>query len=314
MSAVVLELQRKVTNFTSIPTDNKDIMVKTPVKQNKMTLNSERPDVFQYNDFRQFLRDMFAYHKSVSSAFSQRYVAKKVMAGSAGWFLNVTSGRIALTDAYTFRLAKLFVINGREFDYFNILVKFGQSSSIEEKEYYLAKIYEFKGEGYFLIGKNLIDYYQYWYISAIRELLMVIDDDGNPERIGSLMRPEISSNDASNALKILKSLGLINMTAKGKLKPTNEIVRKDPAFSSVYWVANMESKLKLALHAVTMFKKEERDFSEVVVPLSVESMEEVKMEIELLRKKILSISKNDRQRNMVVQCSFLLFPLSKQLP
>lgn len=211
-----------------------------------MTKHSDRPDVFNYNDFRKYLKEMYAFHKSRSSVFTHRYIAQKVMAGSAGWFPNVISGRIALTEAYAFRLGKLFSIKGREFEYFNILVKFSQTGFVEEKEYYLAKLYEFRGEGYFLLGKNLFEYYRFWFICAIRELLMIIEDPGDPDRIASLLQPKINRKEAETALSTLKALGLVYKTIHGKLKPSEEIVKKDSTFSSVFWTTTMEAKLQLA--------------------------------------------------------------------
>ena len=271
----------------------------------------ERPDIFHYIDFRKYLKDIFSYYKKVYPYFSYRYISKKVMAGSAGWFPNITAGRNTLTGTYLYRTGKLFDLDGRALEYFDLITRYGQTSSIEEKGYYLSRIHEMKGVDFRLLGKEQFDYYRCWYISAIRELLLIIDDEGDEERIASLLRPQISRMEAIGAINTLVKLDLVRRNVHGKLKPTDEIVRKDPEFSSMYWATNMHAKISLALGALETVHKEERDFSEVVVPLSAEGMAEVSGELALLRKKILAISRNDKGRNRIYQCSLQLFPITQ---
>lgn len=273
----------------------------------------ERPDIFQYLDFRIYLKDIFNYCKKINPCFSYRYISKKVMAGSPGWFPNITSGRNTLTGTFLFRTGKLFGLNGRELDYFELITRYGQTTSIEEKGYYLSKIHEIKGVDFRLLGKEKFDYYRHWYISTIRELLLIIDTEGDEERIASLLRPQITRQEAVAAIETLKKLDLVHRNVHGKLKPTEEIVRKDSDFSSIYWATNMHAKITLALQALETLTKEERDFSEVVVPLSDEGMAEVRSELALLRKKILAISQKNTGRNRIYQCSLQLFPISQRV-
>lgn len=272
-----------------------------------------RPDIFSYIDFRKFLKDIFAYHKELFPYFSYRYIAKKVMAGSPGWFANITSARNTLTDTYLLRTGNLFGLKGREIDYFELITKYGQTTSIEEKGYYLSRIHEFKGVAFKLLGREQFDYYRHWYITAIRELLLIVDDEGNGEQLAALLQPEISRQEAFDAIETLKKLDLVRKNVHGKLKPTDEVVRKDADFSSVYWSANMYAKLTLALKALETIPKNERDFSEVVVPLSAEGLSEVSTELALVRKKILAISEKDSGRNRIYQCSLQLFPLTRTI-
>ena len=169
-----------------------------------------------------------------------------------------------------------------------------------------------KGVDFRLLGKEKFDYYRHWYISAIRELLLIIDDEGDEERIVSLLQPQITREEAKMAIETLIKLDLVGKTVHGRLKPTKEIVRKDPEFSSIYWATNMHAKITLALGALESLGKEERDFSEVVVPLSDDGMAEVSNELALLRKKTLAISQRDSRRNRIYQCSLQLFPITER--
>jgi uncharacterized protein (TIGR02147 family) len=272
-----------------------------------------RPDIFAYIDFRAYLTDVFAYTKTVLPVLSHRYISQKVGSGSPGWFPNIMAGRINLTGTYLVRLAKLFELKGRQLDYFELLVKYGQASSIDEKSHYLEKIHEFKGVDARLLSKEQYEYYRHWYFGAIRELLLIGEHADNPKKIASQLLPPITEAEARAAIEVLLKLGLIRKTAGGKFKATDEVIRKDPNFKSVFWATNMQSKLNLALQALETFPKEQRDFSEVVIPLSAESMETAREEIAMLRKKLLALSDADASRDQVFQCSIQLFPLTQKV-
>ena len=273
----------------------------------------DRPVIYLYIDFRNYLADIYKYNKSVLPIFSHRYISQKVGSGSPGWFPNIIAGRINLTGTYTVRVAKLFGLKGRQIDYFELLVNFGQAASIDEKTYYLEKIHEFKGVDARLISKDQYEYYRYWYFSAIREMMLIADCPENPKKMAGQLQPPISETEVREAIDALLKLGLIQKRVGGRFKATDEVISKDPNFKSVFWATNMQSKLNLALQAIEIFPKEERDFSEVILPLSAESMEIAREEIALLRKKLLALSKADTKRDRVFQCSIQLFPLTKKM-
>ena len=49
-------------------------------------MKEQKPDIFQYVDYRLFLSDLYRYFKSKEPKFSHRFIALKIGAGSAGWF------------------------------------------------------------------------------------------------------------------------------------------------------------------------------------------------------------------------------------
>lgn len=276
-------------------------------------MKTKKPDIFDYTSFRDYLADIFGYLKSQNSKYSHRFIANQVGASSAGWFSNVLSGRINLTNIYVIRLTKLLHLNNHERDYLELLINYEQAGSTEEKKMYVDKILTSKGVKPTVINRDQFDFYNNWYISAIRELLFIYDFKDDYKELAKLLNPQIKIQEAKKAIQILLTLNMITCTSKGLYKPIDPVIRKNPNFKTVHWANLMRIKGKLGIEAIERFQKEERDISEVYVPLSQKSFDQVKEDIKILRKKILSLSEKDKNRNTVYQCNIQLFPLTKRV-
>ena len=73
----------------------------------------------------------------------------------------------------------------------------------------------------------------------------------------------------------------------------------------------MRANLKMSLSALERFEKDQRDISAVTMCLSEEGLRKASEEISQLRKKLLSLSESDTNRNKVFQCNIQLYPLTK---
>jgi uncharacterized protein (TIGR02147 family) len=250
---------------------------------------------------------------SDNTSFTYRYISKHTGASSAGWFPNIIKGRINLTSSYLMKLASLLKMNSSEAEYFEILVNYNQASQIDEKNFYFSKLAAMRGIKPALIQGEHLAFFSKWYISVIRELLFIHDFKDNYDELGNLIIPKISGDDAAEAINILKSIFFVRETVNGQLKPSQPIIKKDPTIKTDLWASHMKSKIKLGLQAIDQFSKEERDVSEVYMPLSKAGFEFAKNEIAKLRKKLLVIAENDTDQDRVYQCTLQLFPLTERV-
>jgi uncharacterized protein (TIGR02147 family) len=275
-------------------------------------MNQTRPSIYEYSDFRVFLKDLYSHYKESDRHFSQRFIADKVKATSSGWFSDIVSGRISLTGAYIPKITKVMKMNNQEADFFKLLVDCNQASTLEEKNIYLETLLAVKKSGSVVLSKEQFDYYSKWYYPAIRELLFFYDFTDDYQKLAKLLKPSIRPADAKNAITILANLGLIAPDPNGFLKPVDIIVKKDPSFGQIYWANYQKAALALSSDAIERHAKDERDISSVIFCLSPESMEKAKHEIGKLRKKLLALSETDIKRDRVFQCNIQLFPVTKK--
>lgn len=278
-----------------------------------MTKTLTRPDVFEFTDFKTFLRESHAYYKQCDSRFSHRFISSKVGAGSAGWFSNVLTGRIALTGTYLVRICKLLKLSLQERSYFEWLVRFEQSGSIDEKNACMEHLVGMKGINSTLISKEKFEFFSRWYIPAVRELLLIYDFRGDFVDLARHLSPPIKPKEAEEAIRVLKLLGFVYKDAQGRLRPNDETILKDPNFATLHWANLMRAKMDLAREAIERYPRNERDISEVYAPLSEGSLQEIKEDIARLRKRILALSKKDMGRDRVWQCNIQLFPISASI-
>jgi len=272
----------------------------------------DAPRIFDYTDFRPFLKDYYEFRKSKNRNFSQRYIATRVGASSPGWFSNLISGRISLTGTYLIRLIKLFELKGHEREFFELLVKYAQAGSSEEQNFYLGQMYGLKGVPAIKVGQEKFAFYSKWYISIERELLFYYDFTGDYKALGEMLSPPITATEAKEAIDVLLDLGFIKKVTNGYLRPAETVIEKDLRFRTVYWSNIMKKKIDLARRAIDEIPKEERDVSEVYIPLSEDAFREAKNEIALLRKRLLALSELDENYSRVYQCNFHLFPLTEK--
>ncbi|NLD93172.1 MAG: TIGR02147 family protein [Fibrobacter sp.] len=275
-----------------------------------MENKEQKPSVFDYTEYRTFLEDSYKFFRKTKPFFSYRYIAQYAGASSPGWFPNLLRGRINLTSIYIVKIIQLLKMNSREAEYFELLVSYNQAGNPDEKEHYLEKIISIRGIEPILVLAKDFEYLSKWYTSAIRELLLVNRLRDNCDKIASMFIPPLSIDEAREAIDILKKTDLVHTDIHGHLVPRNSIIKKDPSVKSTKWKKFMKEKINLGIKAIDHFPKEQRDISEVCIPLSENGFAEAKEEVDKLRKKLLVLSEKDKSHNRVFQCNIQLFPLT----
>ncbi len=269
--------------------------------------------IYNFNDYRTFLKEAQGSLKKSDSKYSHRFIGERVGASSAGWFSNVISGRISLTGAYRIKLCSFLDLSTHEADYFNFLVGYEQASTIEEKRIISQKIVSHKGVKPLVVGKDQFEFYSHWYISAVRELLFIYDFKDNYKELSRMLIPQITVSETKSAIRLLKEMQLIKLNEDDIYRPAVTTIENDSQFIIVHWANQMIMKGQLGVEAVSRFHKDERNISEIYVPLSQESYSQVVADIESFRLKVLALSAEDHRSDRIYQCNIQLFPLSKTI-
>lgn len=269
-----------------------------------------KPNIFDYSDYKSFLKDSYQYNKSLNRNFTHRFIIERVHASSSGWFSDLLKGRINLSSMYRLRLSELFELSEPEDEYFNNLVNYEQATSAEERSVFFKRIIQNKQPEAELVLQNQFDFYRFWYISAIREILLDYAFDGTDyAQLGKLLVPEITEREARFAVDLLLKCELIEFS-DGRFQPTSQNIKKSTEFSSFYWKLYMDSMLSLSKNAIE-YPKEKRDISAITINLSPANFVEAQILVADLRKKLLRLSEAD-DNNHTYQCNFQIFPLSNE--
>lgn len=267
--------------------------------------------VFHYSDFRLFLKDYYAWRKTEDPKFSHRFIMEKMGGSSPGWFNDVIKGRIKLTGTYLVRLGQLLKLKAKELDYFETLVQYQQSDSLDEKNRYMGKMLTFKELRMDVLGKEKFEFYSHWYNTTLRELLFFYNFDGDHGKLARKLRPPIRKEQAVKAMELMQKLDLIRKQAGGHFRPTSENIIKDSNFKSDYIANFIKTSIELAMDAFQRIPSQERDMSSVTLCLSPKGFEEVKTELKSMRKRFLEIAERDAAPQTVYQCNLHFFPTTQ---
>lgn len=265
--------------------------------------------IFEYMDFRAWMRDAYALRKREARAFSYRYIAGKIGV-DAGTFARILKGERNLDPEVAIRLAKVFGLGTREQFFFETMVLYGQARTLTEKNHFLEKLFRQRGIRMGTLEERQYDFYREWYYSALRELLRFQAFDGDWKKLARRLRPAIRPIDAKRALGLLGDLGLTVPDAEGRPRPTDSVITSGESIQSVF-VTNLHAAMgELALRTLRDARPAERDFSGLTLSLSPHGFEKLKYKLKQFRREVLELAQQDEGENCVYQLNLQAFPLS----
>ena len=271
------------------------------------------PDLFNYTDYRKFLKDYYEEQKAKDAKFSHRYFTMKVGFSSSGYFSDVLAGKKNLSGAFMLKFAKALKLSKEEEEYFLNLVSFNQGKTLEEKNRYYEKMMT---SGKVKVKVDVLqpekyEYFSKWYYSAVRELLHYLPFEDDYKALARALDPPIAAKDARKAIELLDGLGLIKRQPNGLWRPTNENLTLGGRFDAMH-VANFHrNTLELAIRALDAFPGELKGFSTLTLPLTGDKVRKAKLAIKNLRMYLLALAENGSQADRVYQFNFQLFPVTR---
>lgn len=266
-------------------------------------------NVFDYTDFRKYLTDYYEYRKKEFSHFSYRLLT--MQAGlNAGNFIKMLKGERNLSTAAAIKLTHSLKMNKRERDYFQTMVRFCQAKKHEDKKIYFEEMLTFKESAVRVLDTNQYMFYDKWYYTAVREALAFYPlTDGNFCHLGKYIIPSISEKQVAQAIKVLKSLGLVEMNESGRYIRTNDLLSTGNDIRSLILNNFIIDTMKLAAEAINSGLKE-TNLSSVTFSISSKEFDEVQRELRQCRRKVLEIAKNCTNPDRVFQFNMQFFPLT----
>lgn len=177
----------------------------------------EAPRIFEFKDYRAFLRAHFAYRKSCEPEFSLRVFARhpSLNLASSSFLSAVLKGRKNLSQALRLRFGKALGLKPEEQEYFELLVQANQGKSADERDHYQSRLGRFHGSrARTMIGAEHRFYARWWY-PVVWHWIGLHPDQGNPARIARTIRPRIEPAQAEEAIQALLDLKLIKRLANG---------------------------------------------------------------------------------------------------
>lgn len=271
-----------------------------------------QPSVFEYSDYRLYLKDVYAAMKARSPRYSFRYFAGRAGFTSPNFLKLVMEGQRNLSDDSIPRLAHAFKLSRQEAEFFGHMVHFNQAKTPilrSESAEKMLRAREFLKM--YPLQQAEFAYYANWYYIPVRELVGMPGFQEDSEWIAKRLRPRIAPAQVERALKDLELLGLLVRDEKGGLKQAHRTVITANEVSSAAVARYHRDMIHLAAASIEAIPKVKREISAACVPISNETAGKIKTMIQEFRQKILAVANEDSDGATIYQINMQLFPLSE---
>ncbi|MBD3420718.1 MAG: TIGR02147 family protein [Chitinivibrionales bacterium] len=265
--------------------------------------------IFNYTDYRKYLKDWYDTKKEANHNFSYRIIADKVGFKSAGHFTMILQGKANISLSLALRFADYMKLKKRQTEYFEYMVLFNQAKKHEDKKLYFEKMGSFKESAVYLLHADQYAFYEKWYHAAIRAILDFYPFKGDYGELAKMLIPSIAPSEAQKSIELLEKLEMVSKNGDGYYQPREQLISTGYDARSVALNNFLINSLLRSKEAVDRFPKEKRNMSCLTLGISQRGFDAIQQELREFRRKVMGIAEKD-SADTVFQFSLQLFPLS----
>ncbi|MBD3317889.1 MAG: TIGR02147 family protein [Chitinivibrionales bacterium] len=275
-------------------------------------MKTQLPNIYDYNDFRAYLRDYQRARFLFDKRFSRTGMCRLLgLPNSRSYFNDIVKGK-KITAAYVERFIRVLELANSEATFFRALVKFNQAESPGERELYFEQLIRLNRSPKKVLDRRMYKYYKEWYHSAIRALLDVIDCKGDAKTLAHALNPRITVREARLSIKLLLELGLISRTQEGFLKPVDKCLTTGPYVQDQLIRQYQLQCLQVASTALINQSKHPQMFSTKLVSVSPQGFRLIERQLSKFLGEVSSIVHKDTDpADRVYHLDIQLFPASR---
>jgi uncharacterized protein (TIGR02147 family) len=272
-----------------------------------------RPNIFEYIDFKKFLTAWREAEKLANPGLTHEYLCAKLGQKNRTYFSDVETGRKNVGPEVLNRMIKLMNLPENEAKYFRALVGYGQPATCEDREFWFEQLIQLNNTPKKIVDKKTYAFYKKWYHTTIRAYLETCDFKDGYQEASKKLYGRVSPKQVQEAVKVLKSLGLIAANAHGFLKPTEKILSTGDVVKD-----ELLRQYQLSNHEIlrTILEKDEpktHDSTQLTVSVSREGIERIVKRVKQLRAEIISIAhKDETKAERVYKIAVHVYPESRK--
>ena len=268
--------------------------------------------ITEYNDYRLYMRDFYEERKRVSY-FTWREFASLAGFVSPTYLKLVCDGKTRLSKPGIDKAARAMGLEGFDYTYFRLLVKFGNAKSAAEKEEALRELgREANMNKIRILDADAFRYYEMPTCPIVRELAPLMPN-ADPSEIAEKIREKTSAINVREILGFLVKTGLLVKTGDGTYEQTEKSVKGSKEAIPLA-IRTMNKKMAaLATRSIEKDSVEERNFSGVTMGIDESAYARIVEEINTCRKKIIDIARECQNINQVYRLNLQLFPLTDKI-
>jgi uncharacterized protein (TIGR02147 family) len=266
--------------------------------------------IFDYLEYRDFLRDHYNYHKNNHRFFSFRYISGKTGL-DASFYVKVLNKQKHIADKAIPTLINFLHFNRQEGDYFSLLVKFNKAKQNDQEMFYFEKLLALRRPSATVLDNEMFEYFSSWWNIALRELINIVPAVTDSKDLASRLLPAIAPAQARRSIALLQKLGMIQKDESGAFKLKSDFVTTEGMVHALAIRSFQKEMLRLAMEAIDRVPREDRDISTLTISTSRECLSLIREKLAEIRREIIELVRKEEKTEEVFQLNFQIFPLTQ---
>ncbi|MCF0216069.1 MAG: TIGR02147 family protein [Fibrobacteraceae bacterium] len=277
-----------------------------------MAENKRQRKIFEYLDYRVFLKDYYNQKKKANPAFSLRVFSDKIGFKAKDFISRVMNGEKNLSSQSIPKVANGLRLGKHETEFFLALVEFNQAETGEIRDDAFKKMQATLKVVRFAEKQHLLGLAQYMVYShprhlIIRSLIGMYGFDGNYGELAKKVHPKITADEAKQSVKLLEECQLIKVDEQGKYQLTESAITTGDKASKLALRGFHQQCLKMGADSIDRDSPSKRHISGLTLGISQEGYEHIVERINAFRKEIALLAEEDKGSDKVFQMEFALF-------
>lgn len=268
-------------------------------------------DIYQYDDFRLFLKERYHQKMLEVPKYSYRKFAKEAGFANPGYLNDVIKGFKPLSEHAAEQMGKAFQLKVHETEFLKLLAAFGQAKTADRKNSFYKQILARRNRSRFTrLNPALSRYYQDYRYGLVRGAIEVLDFRGDYDALAAFLDPPIPVAMVKKLVRDLAEWRLVEQGPDGRYQTTPTMVEPAPNLMGMSRQINAEwlVQAKEALHRLP---REKRHVSTMILNISDGLSKELNEMIEKFREEVFKKVEADRKPERIVQLSIAYIPKSR---
>lgn len=269
------------------------------------------PNLFEFSDYRSYLREIYTANKALNARFSFRMIAAKAGFSSSASYKLVIEGKRNLSKQSILQLTLGFGLDPRSAEYFENLVFYNQSEDPRQKDHFWKGMMALqKAPPIAAISVDHMEYFSQWYHCVIREIAPLMPLPLNYRKLGSSLSPRIQASEAQASVELLLDLGFLRLEG-ACLVQSEPVIGAHERTGKNHIVDFQKQMLQRALEAFERDRPQERLGSSTTLGVSEQTYAQMVQMTREFRAQLMEMARKDPHPQRVYQLAIHLFPLSE---
>lgn len=266
--------------------------------------------IFEYLDYRKYLKDAFEQRKALDSHLSYRRLGDLLGLDGSN-FHKIVLGRTHLPVRCQSRVIEYLGLGSREAEYFLLLLAFARERGAKARMEIIERAKLLQDVARRPLEERELLFYRDWWTSVVRSLLEVHGGRADPAVLAQSVSPPILPQQAQSSMELLTELGLVKKAGSGRWKLAHAHLTAGGEAKARAVHVYQRQILELAARSLAAYPGRERDVSTLTLPIDDQSFVAICEILRECRRQLQKQAESTAKPNRVMQLAMAFFPVSQ---